>query len=366
MGGEYEMYNEMFKRFFQQLIDCGAELVFFCRPYLHRNKEDLIQRAYDEIDEGRLQHFKQYLANVYSDHFPWHLSPIVQYNLMGICRDYGTVYTEIGHIGSKIVKYANNRSNNVLAIIEYDTDMLFYDDIQYQYWNLVTLNIFDLTVKKYCYKTLREQFGMTAQKGQWLSAISRSGTRIVTGLKRQIQYVRSQRNFQLQQVACDIFGRNYTEDQIEKVKAGLSRFDLDSNDAFLDDHPISNELFRFCKERIYFAYGLIIADQTIHQALLYVDLRQPNSTEYVEVIVSVLLKMLGILFKDVAIEERPKTRLMKIKRTHDEIDSKFEGEINYNFPPCKRFDLSAIEFLAYPFNNSVILFQCLRMQRQKI
>lgn len=140
---------------------CGANLVFFCRPFLNNMKETVILGAYDRVKKDGVKEYREKQAKA-TKLFPWHLDKRFLFNLMQICPKYGTVYTELNRCGVKIVEYARKNSDNVLAMIEHDTDFLLYDNIQYQYWSLADLNIVHLTTEVYRHEMLYKVFDTTA------------------------------------------------------------------------------------------------------------------------------------------------------------------------------------------------------------
>lgn len=353
-GGKYDMYNNKFEKFLRELKEiCGANLVFFCRPFLHDMEEDVILEAYDRVAQKNLKAFQNHMMIKERRTSPWHLDKRVLYNFVQISAKYGKVYTEHTKNSQKLMKYALDHPDEVLAMIQHDNDFLLYDHIQYQYWSLADLNISQLTTKKYCRKTMYKELRLSTPQSHLLAAMMKlKGAHPDVILKlcdkiecdekpkplfRLAKYVRGKtfgpHGFDLNEIATEIFGAGYTERDKALIQDELSRYDLNLEDERLESNQISDEIVEFCKKNLYFAYGLIVEDITTNQSLAYIDLRRRESTRYVNMVVTVLLKLCGILFKDGQVEERPKTRQIKIKRNI--ADDAVPVEENIIYPSSK-------------------------------
>lgn len=349
LGGRYAMYNEKVNFFFSELKACGANLVFFCRPFLNSLNEDLILEAFDRVVEKDLDWFQRNQRNK-KNLFPWHLDKRFLYNLVNIIAKYGDVYTQLFGTYQRIIEYSSDLSNHVLAMIQHDTDFLLSNG-HYQYWSLADLDILNLKTKKYCRENLYQRLRLTTKESQLLSGISR-----LEGLKDndhknffinlQIPREENANNFflkiayyvrtleigenewnedHLRQIVHDIYGENDQQTHLENLEHELSRFNKPGVEM------AESAFVKFCKERLYFAYGLIVEDFSTNQALAYIDLRRENSTSYIDMAITILLKQCGILLKDH--EARPKARSIKIKRRID--DEAVSDERDIIYPPSK-------------------------------
>lgn len=347
IGGEYDSYNKKITKFFDKLRECNAKLVFFIRPFLNHMDKKTIFDAYDHAVRNSLDRFKTDLEKM-GKHFPWHLDKRFLYNLVQICSEYGEIHTLCNGITFNIVQYARQHQDEVLAMIQHDTDYLLFEG-QYQYWSLADLDILRFKTKKYCRDILykRIQLDFTKQC-QMLSALSRLNRDSVDNLVRDIKteeksgktifkiatYIRNVEDLNsLESIASDIFGENYTTDQLKEIQHELSRFEMSEPDN-LDGH---NQNFRdlidfFLEKNLYFAYGLAVGTVSTNQTLVYIDLRQEDSSEFIELMTTILMKQCGIVFKDM--EERPLLRAVEIHRS---IDAKNNDESDEAiiYPPRK-------------------------------
>lgn len=296
--------------------------------------------AYDCIVQNGLDWFQKSQAQM-GNQFPWHLDKRFLYNLISICARYGTVYTHLNEIYSKIITYTREHSD-VLAMIQHDTDFLLFGG-DYQYWSLADLDILQLKTKKYSSTALLNRLQLNIPQSQMLSAISRLEGDVIPDFCRNIDtqepqgrtmfklasYIKQLDNLEPRIIAADIFGQNGTSEQLAELKHNLARFDqsvewkdelngLDAN--FL-------EFVSFCQQQLYFAYGLAVEKFLWNQALTYIDLRRLESTRFIDQNVILLLRMCGIIFKDHL--DRPETRSIKIKREINEEAIKREEKILY-------------------------------------
>lgn len=326
-GGQYENYNKKIARFFEKLIEFGAELVFFFRPYLHDIAEKTVSEAYDHAvrSQKELQEFKAQQEKL-GKLFPWHMDKRFFYNLSRICSKYGEIHTVFDGITFRIVQYAREHCDEVLAMIMHDTDLLLFDG-EYKYWNLADLNIVDFTCKKYCVDALYKRFQLdTARQFQIVSALSRLERDVVNNFVRGIKtneksgriifklakYVRGLNGLDsLQQIASDIFGCGYTPEQMKQIQNEMDRYEMTASvhlDGFSQN--FRDLIAFFLENNFYFAYGLAVETLSTIQALVYIDSRQDGSRKFIKLMVNSLMKQCGLLFKD--FDERPASRTVKI------------------------------------------------------
>lgn len=377
IGGRYDVYNERIGYFFSELAATGSKLVFFCRPFLNDLKEKVIMEAFDCVTASDLRSFQESQAREGKNLFPWHLDKRFLYNLVKICSGYGPIYTQLEDLTPRIVQYAVDHADEVLAMIQHDTDFLFFD-AQFQYWSLADLDVFTLTTKKYCRQTLYERLNLNTKQTQLLSAISRIDDKFLKIFCRKIispTERKAPRLFKLvaymkilekdgfdlindldaclKKIAIDIFGRNYEHQDMENIRNELKRYNLDITDE-LDKIDVDNrELAEFCREKFYFAYGLLMEDITINQALQFIDKHRKDAYEFVHTINHLQLKLCGILFKDY--NDRPIKRNIKVKQhAHTYECSIVDADIIY--PPDHR---KLFQSLTNSIFNSIFLLNFL-------
>lgn len=312
-------------------------------------KEPWIQEALDCVVENdnlrSVRALRRTIQERDGNYFPWHLDKRFLYNLMKMAVEYGTVIVDQTNCSSKIAKYA--QSDEVLAMIQHDTDFLLFDG-QYQYWSLSDLDTAQLTTKKYCSQTLYRRLDLNTSQCQMLSAISRLKGDAIHKFLGSIEtperkhrkmfklsnYVRTiemgPNGYDLRSIASDIFREVDIPGGLETIEFQFSRYNSPIVNELDDCHPKLREIAEFCKKNLYFAYGLIMDAESTNEALAYIDLRSQGATDFINLVVSVILKMYGILYKDFEINERPKTRKIYIKRTIDEDAAQRDENIVYS------------------------------------
>lgn len=334
-GGQYEIYNKKATKFFKTLLECNAKLVFFCRPFLNDGNDKIIEKVYDHAvrSEESLAVFKENQRK-FGNVFPWHQDKRFLYNLMQICSDYGEIHIHHNGFTFHIVQYARDHRDEVLAMIQYDTDFLLFD-AEYQYWNLADLDMVELTTKLYCRERLLiERLQLNCEKQyQMLAALSRLGSHTVNNFVRTVKteetngatifkladYVRQVEDLDaLDRIAIDFFGENYQIEQLKEIQDGLSRYEMPQPDQLDGYSQNFRDLVEFFLEKnLYFAYGLAVETVSTNQALSYIDMRQEDSPMFVDLMTTILMKQCGIVLKDM--EERPPSRAIKIgQRNSDE------------------------------------------------
>lgn len=349
VGGSYRVYNEKIKGFFEELKKCNTNLVFFCRPFINGMKEHWIHGAFDSViknDSRSLQALRNDIYSKQGNNFPWHLDKRFLYNLMKIALEYGTVIVEQTDCSSKITKYAHDHSDEVLAMIQHDTDFLLFEG-QYQYWSLGDLDISALTTMKFCSNALYRRLGLNTRQCHMLSAISRlKGDAIHRFLEKLATTERKHRKmfklanyvrtieigpngYDLHSIASNIYGEIDMQSGLETIEYQFSRYNKPIVNELDECHPKLLEIAEFCKRNLYFAYGLILDAESTNEALAYIDLRKRFATDFINFVVNVILKLYGILYKDFEITERPQTRKIFIKRTFNEDAVKRDEFIDY-------------------------------------
>lgn len=351
IGGQYETYNKKISKFFAKLQDLNANLVFFCRPFLNDIDGDVIANAYDHAVRNSLHQFKadQMRMGQWS---PCHLDKRFFYNLMKMCTDYGEIYTHFNGQKFCIVEYAREHSDDVLAIIDSDTDFLLFDG-KYQYWNLADLDILQCKIKKFCPNKLYERLQLNTQQMQMLAALSRLKGDCILNFVRKIEtaensgktifklanYIRDLDNLgSLQHIAADIFGEDYTAEQLKGIHDELARYQMPEPDNLNGRNQSFRDFVEFSKKNLCFAYGLAVEPVSTNQALAFIDLRRPDSMGFIQLMITILMKQCGIVLKDV--EERPGSRTVKTKRTANVMNPSFASNNDLSdeiiiYPPSK-------------------------------
>lgn len=245
-------------------------------------------------------------------------------------------------------QYAREHSNEVIAMIQYDTDFIL-DGGDYQYWSLIDLNIYELKTTRYRRDTLCQHLQLNTKQCQMLSALSRlkddlcDTFRALTNGPGDVRIFRMADNvrnmdigpdgYDLKQITENVFGiENYRQDYEDRLKKELIRYRNDiASEIESKMSPNQRAFARFCQENLYYGYRLLVEDSTIIDACKFIDLRENSASRYVDSLSNIQLKLLGILFYDYGPEARPEKRIMIIKR--EKYDKFTEINENIIYPP---------------------------------
>lgn len=379
LGGKYDHYNKMMKIFLENLQRTKAELVFFhagkkytddIEFFIPKQEDDYMNciEILNKIEEQ--SDLRAYLVekNKLSQDIRMTLS--FQYNLLKLVRRFGTVQINYVRHNQEIAKYANEHSDDVLAVISNDTDFMAFDG-DFQYWPANTINIRQLSGKRYCKYKLRDKLGLNPWQIQLLSALSGSNflpyyiikewtIQLTTenGLEKRgriwnvshyvknqtYEIVNNEAQFDLNKISGDVFGPDYTPAQLNSIANGLACYDLnikseiDERDAFV----------KFTKNHNWFIYKMITDDIFKIRCIEYIDFRNYKSKNYAELVLPILKKLFGILYKDN--RHRPGSHQICMKHAHDEPYKL--TEVNIVYPPSKW------NFILFSFQVANHLINC--------
>lgn len=374
LGGRFDLYNQIIKRFLDSLVKANAQLVLFQAGYKanddlplyipkhERNYADRLE-VLDEIEKG--SNLKAYLDAKHklvrlndtkrvSSAFEWNMSRLV--------RTFGEMHVTFVRHNQEIAQYAQEHADEVLAIITNDTSFLAFEG-EYQYWHSnridlremagIRLNrqklleILDINVQQLQLigALSGEMFLPYTQLGDFLAKLSADLPESVRGkifvlqtyVKRQPAIEIKERNkvpFKLEPIASDVFGKDYSQMELNAIYNGLMLFQTNFRvDA--EKHP--NSFVNFCKIHCPFMYFLITNEVYVVKDIEYLDYRNVKSKNYAQLIVPMLMKLCGILFKDDS-PRRP-TRKICMKYAHDEPAKVVNENIIYPEGMCLVFQL---------------------------
>lgn len=128
------------------------------------------------------------------------------------------------------------------------------------------------------------------------------------------------------------------ENEVDKVLNDTGNWmedDYDDQIQELMTDESFNTVLKFCKENIYFAYKLMNEKSTIQKDLLFIDLHQRDAEPFINMVINVTMKMMGIVFKDVDQDLKPRTRSVKVQLVPGETPVQSEKDIIY--PTSKYF-----------------------------
>lgn len=367
LGGHYDRYNKMFRKFLDNLTRAGAKLVFFMpgRKYtdelpffIPKTEQNYMEslEILDKIEENG--DFKAYLHEKNRHWSDIRMELSFNYNLKKLINNLGDFHVNYDRHNQEIARYANQNAATVMAVISNDTDFLAFPGT-YEFWRANSFNYKLMTCNKYNRKRLYDRLGFEhgAAQMQLLGALSGSNFlpayaiqeflsrlanenpeqrgkiwNVSAYVKRQpITKIKNKITFDLKPIATDVFGDDYSCDQLNCIENGLACYDLDEFQQPSNHRNLSSFL-RFCKTRNLFAYKLATDEIFNIKDITYMDFRNYKSKSYADLVIPLLMKMCGILFKDNA--QRPVHREICMKHAHDE--------------PCKVTD----ETIIYPPSNS--------------
>ena len=320
-GGRHVSYIRLYRRFMESLINAGAELVFFVagrkvtdEPSIfipkHNSEYEKYISMMDSIGDGKpiwkITNDKRSLLSV-------------EYNISRLCLQYGPLINNCYRHNQEIAQYANQQRNRVLAIISNDTDFLVFDG-DYEFWCSNDTDLTKQTTKRMCRKMLRAHLELSTRQLALLSALSGSAflpfenedlRKFYSTLKRDeeefsrvahlARYIRDlgaipsaggEESFDLKRIATDIFGEDFTEEQMNSIHNGMLSYKSDFKVPKIDDAFLSN-----AKRYEPFIYRLMTADVFNVQDICYVDYRECRSRTYTELVLPLLKMCAGIVLK---------------------------------------------------------------------
>ncbi|XP_055326137.1 uncharacterized protein LOC129579973 [Sitodiplosis mosellana] len=359
LGGQFRKFNEILEYFFDEMKKAGANLLFVAR-----------------LNEGRYRDFPNRWES--STLYP---NERLLYNLMQVCSKYGqvSVYYRLGK--RSILSYAREHRNNVMALITRNAPFLVYD-IDFSLWCLCNVDFFELKIVKICPKQMLQAIALNSKQMQLVRAICKLDKSVKF---RLLGKQCSKLAFLVERVKLLEFGENgfdlngfpgskdLTEEQRDEFEEKLNRvfavndYAADWNDDIYDGLILDlvnndesfNLVLQFCKANLYFAYKSMNEKLTIQKDLLFIDIRRPGALPFIDLVISVTMKLCGIIFKDVEPDKQPKTRTVKLKRIFGEEAVEYEVDIEYPtmaLPSLKEllieeedksFDLSRLSLLMW-------------------
>lgn len=354
LGGRYQKFNEILEYFFREMKKAGADLVFIVRLDEGKLRDiDKFRSTYSAYDcVMKRKSLNNFLSRTMGLHLTLRPNERVFYNLMhSICPKYGKQYNFYGLGKTPLVAYARANRENVMAMITRNTEFLVHEG-DFQYWSLSDVDFCELSIATFCRRKLHEMLNLNVQQTQLLLVISRFEPKVkdqLTGgqgnldrIPRLIDYVKKQKCGPNGYDSNELTGA-LTDDQRNEIEGKLASVMLINNyggnwneDIYdgVISHLVNNDetfnlVLQFCRENLYFAYKLMNETITIQKDLLFIDIRRPDAIPFIDLIISVTMKLCGIIFKDVEPDIQPKTRTVKIQRIFEEEAVQSEVDIDY-------------------------------------
>lgn len=367
LGGRFELYNKMLRQFVENLNRAKAKLVFFMpgskytddlQFFIPKTEVDYIS-ALDILDKIEQQENLKdvlYAKNKFSSDIRMGLS--FNYNLNKLVRRYGEYRVNFVRHNQEIARYAKDHSGEVLAVITNDTDFMAFEG-DFEYWRANGIDYRYLTGYRYCKKKLYARLDLNAHQMQLLSALGGSNylpriviedfiqklmessddpaqrgkiLNVAAYVRRQpFELVENKPRYDLERISRDVFGEDYSTEQLNSIGNGLACYDLNIEAATHRSGSNDTSFLKFCKTHDMFLYKLATDDIFNIKDIAYIDFRNCKSKTYAELIIPILMKICGILFKNYS--RRPCVRKICMKHAHDEPSKLTEETVIY--PKCK-------------------------------
>lgn len=387
LGGRFDYYNKMLKQFLESLSKTEVKLVFFMagKKYTDdfhffvpkREDEHMSSVAlYDKIESK--SNLKDYLNEKNKNAVDIRMTLAFDYNLKKLVRRFGDLHVNYVQHNQEIAQYINKHADEVLAVISNDTDFMAFEG-EFQYWHANSTNFKQLTCVRFCKYKLHDVLGLNFYQMQLLGALCGSNflpmcaigdwikslpelngnpelpykiLNVAMYVARQpIILVDNKPTFDLESISRDVFGPDYTMEQLNCIANGLACYNLN-----LEEEPEpKNPFLKFCKSHDHFMYKLITDDIFNIKDILYIDFRKYRSMSYTELILPILMKLSGILLKDN--RKRPQTRKICAKHAYDEECKVTEEIIIYPKSNCFFF------LIFYLIINFFFELKCLYLKK---
>lgn len=307
LGGRHKKYSTMLRKCFTLLKASGAELVFICDGSLVSTRIDVwCRRRNDEyknihdilykIDAG------QYKCSNKSSRMGCY--SFVN-NLLSIAEEYGTVIVATEHDCDSIAaKYATE--NDALAIVSADSDYLIFEG-QWQLWDLDTMDLSNLTVKRFNREALIMKLGLSRdQMKVFATVVGNDYTKNLSWRNKEhfpkfesvADFCRSlpadiiENEFPYWKIAKYIAGgQNLCEEWIETVKSSIASYSIDfqptKNESELDTYASKNVLMHAILKNTNFQYKV--------NYILFVCRDDVNGKNFLDKIFQTLRRLSGVI-----------------------------------------------------------------------
>lgn len=347
-GGRYATYLEHFRFFFESLKKANVELIFFAMGkklnydlelFIENQKDEYkaILNRLDKLDarDGAVKSIPRY-GSVNAR------APLtMHYNMLKLVREFGELRINYVRHNQEIAKYIEQHDGAILAVITNDNDFMVFEG-DFQFWQASDVDLRNLTGSRMCRYKLRSRLGLNSKQLQLLSALSGSmylpkirlgrfygrirdesvGDHYIAHLANYVNGVqllkRGDKNeycFDLNAIACDVFGVNYGSEKWDAIVKGLEQYDL--NFSTVDTTKHMTQAMKFAKTHNMFIYKLLTDEIHLTTDIAFIDYRNYRSKTYAELIIPLLQKVYGILHANEF--QRPREQAVCMKYSHDEL-----------------------------------------------
>lgn len=322
LGGRYQIYNILFERFIKELLRYKVKVKFFSAIHQETDQLGLFIPKMEHEYHRHIELMDRLRSDPKSRINP-SVPSTTEYNLISIiekCCPKDSLQTNYYRHAQEIIQYANAHAGNVLAIISNHLQLLMFDG-SFQFWYANDIDLKTLYVTSICRKTLELSLDMNTKQLQLLSVLVGSPylpseiidlhlpgiyTEGINRIGKLAEYIKEKGAMDIEQLLSPENGI------INAIENGLNCYDTRFNVTTLCEDSFT----KFSKQRNPFIYTLIADDVFLIKDIAFIDYRFGGSSNYAELVVPLLQKMLGILFKKSLI--RPKDRKICLKFAHDE------------------------------------------------
>lgn len=361
-GGRHLQYNRLFRQFLDRLQDTGAQLIFFaCGNKLNdhpdifipkREKEYIdYMRILEKIDRG--VPIRKLLDQKNALNSCKRATLSVEYNVMRMCRRYGKLYYNYFCHNQEMARFAYRHQDEIIAIISNDTDFLIFEG-DWQFWLCNDIDMMALTTNRFCRQTLRAHLQLSTEELKLLAALS--GTNYLptklsilrtfyeslehacgrfAKIPDLANYIRklnhsttTGNDFDFGKIATDVFGANYTSEEENCIKNGISIYNLDFYVSLSGSEFLTQVRYKNC-----FIYKLLTNEVYNIRDIWFIDYRHEESAAvtYAELVVEIIKKLYGILLK----QENKLDLKRKICVKYKDEEPFRVREESPLYPPCK-------------------------------
>lgn len=299
LGVRSDNFNKKFYKFFKQLSEAGAKLVFFVVGR-KLTDDDLITKIPTKTSKwnskynryirmmNAMENETEFLSKVQIHKLLTYTKENIEY----MCRDLGDIHvTHLLH-NWEIAEYLC--SEPVMALITDDSDFMAIDG-DFEYWSLGDINFDTMDGARYSKNELNSKLELIPQRVHSVDVLV-GGDSTPSELKSQFGAV---------------------------LKRLTSWYDWRFNQNVRED----SELMEFCKTKHSFIYKLLTYEIFKIAEIIVIDFRMFRNYSYGNMVAPIVMKLCGILRKDE--HNPPQTRKIFIKFAHEESAVVRDEEIVY-------------------------------------
>lgn len=338
LGGRYQKYTSLFERFVKNLLHNNVKLTFFLAGQEFTDEPSIF------IPHKENEYYRciQLMDNLTTDTIvkgnqkDGIQQKVFEHNMIEVIRQLcpkNSLHINYYRHPQEICKYANKNAENVLAIISNDLQLLLFDG-SYQFWYVNSIDFKKFKVTSFCRRTLETLLDLHTWQLQLLSVLLGSAyipsefmdnwllkrdvrladTRTTDKIQQVASYVKQNSSviiIDLEQIAMDLFGE-YSKHDINAITNGLNTYNTEFSVKASNYDPFTE----FSRQKNSFIFKLMVDDVFLIKDISYIDYREKWAQCYPSLIIPLIQKMIGILFKKQLI--KPTDRKICMKIAHDE------------------------------------------------